>query len=503
MTPVEPASLPIIAITSTFLFVLLIILLTKAPKAGACVVSMLFVILPLAMLLGHRSWGALSIPVFSIWATFLFVLLIILLTRQPKVGAALVVMLVVMGVFALILLPLASHRRAAHRPMGDRIAMAQVGLTRTQQTESGAGSALVEQRVQAVQEFDRVFSDHTRPAPPSAAAPLLGPGSVPQPPEPAVVSPIWSEGVEQEFAADICPSKAAAARALGARAYRVIRELPQDGNAPAPIVFFQEEQDRTLIVELKNAVTRLLPERTCTVEAEMRNLRPGEIGITLQFPAGHENYAPWAKSSGAVVVTRGDALVNVFTTERRTTVQQSYTEKPWVENFAGFADARPEMHFIVTRSRETCTSEGEARQQALEDARARLTKALNLRPRSKVARIPLPAISATDVLQGGFIVDQFAQSFDGTAGKIWRQAMLLDVSGPKLSQLADLKSRQLHAQKMSWGRMGLSALGVVVLIGAIYFFLNMATRGYYEWSLRIAGVILAIVAIISILMIVH
>jgi hypothetical protein len=174
-----------------------------------------------------------------------------------------------------------------------------------------------------------------------------------------------------------------------------------------------------------------------------------------------------------------------------------------VENFAGFADARPDLHFIVTRSRETCTSEGEARQQALEDARVQLTKALDVQTRSRMGRIPRPAITTNDVLEGGFVVDQFAQSFDGTAGKIWRHAILLDVSGPKLSQLAGLKDQQLHTQKMTWARMGFSALGVVVLIAAIYFFLNMATRGYYEWSLRIAGVILAIVAVISILMIVQ
>ena len=49
----------------------------------------------------------------------------------------------------------------------------------------------------------------------------------------------------------------------------------------------------------------------------------------------------------------------------------------------------------------------------------------------------------------------------------------------------------------------LSVVGVLVLIGAIYFFLNMATMGYYEWSLRIAGIVLAIIAIISVLMIVQ
>jgi len=35
-----------------------------------------------------------------------------------------------------------------------------------------------------------------------------------------------------------------------------------------------------------------------------------------------------------------------------------------VEGFAAFASTRPDQHFIVARSNETCTSEGEANQQA-------------------------------------------------------------------------------------------------------------------------------------------
>jgi hypothetical protein len=100
-------------------------------------------------------------------------------------------------------------------------------------------------------------------------------------------------------------------------------------------------------------------------------------------------------------------------------------------------------------------------------------------------------------------VDRFAQSLEGSVGKIWRQALLIDVSGPKLAQLAGQKAREFREVKMSWARMGLSVVGVVVLISVIYFFLNMATMGYYEWSLRIAGVVLAIVAVLSILMVVR
>jgi hypothetical protein len=465
------------------------------------------------------------------------VLLIILLTKQPKAGAVLIIVLVVMGLFALILWPLASHRRVAYQPPPEEYAVAQVGILQRQQTESNDGLAVVDR------EFDRVYSEFSAPHSSRPVPPALPPVVIPQapiPPELAVVSPIWSEGVEKEFAADIYPSKLAAARAGGMQLGKSIRELTRDANTPARVVVFQEAHEHPLIMELRDAVRRALPGVSCDIEAESRSLRGEELGITLYLGELDVRSAPWVGSGttrvdrgdglvqylptqpGETRVDRGDGLVQFQSTERGETLVASgqldvnlsgrggkvhipirFTEKPWVEDFAAFTSLRPERHFIVTRSRETCTSETEASQQAIDDARARLTEALGRRMAAKVGPLRLPGISTADVRQGGLIVDQFAQSFEGTAGRIWRHAILLDVSGAKLSQLADLKTRDIHAQKMTWARMGFSALGVVVLIGVIYFFLNMATMGYYEWSLRIAGVILAIVAVISILMIVQ
>jgi hypothetical protein len=196
-------------------------------------------------------------------------------------------------------------------------------------------------------------------------------------------------------------------------------------------------------------------------------------------------------------------VATAFTEDRRASAEARFIDKPWVESFGAFASARPNESLIIARSTGTSTSESEANQQALDDARARLTEALGRQEGHRFAEMGQPAISTTDVLNGGFIADRFVQSFDGSAGKIWRQALLIDVSGPKLAQLARLKMHQGREVKESWARMGFSVIGVLVLIGAIYFFLNMATRGYYEWSLRIAGVVLAIVAIVSVLMIVQ
>jgi hypothetical protein len=320
--------------------------------------------------------------------------------------------------------------------------------------------------------------------------------------------------------ADVYPSKLAAARAAGARLGKSIREIAPDANTPPHVVIFQEAHEYRLIAELRDAVRRALPEVSCDIEAQSRSLRPEELVITLYLGELDTRPAPWAKS-GEIAVSRGEGLVqfqpaqlaettmvasgqldvNVSGRGGKVHLPVRFTEKPWMDDFATFASTRPQQAFIIARSVGTCTSESEANQQALDDARARLTEAIGSHGGRKLGP-SAPPITATDVLQGGFIVDRFAQSLEGSVGRIWRQALLIDVSGPKLAQLSKVKVVEYRQVRESYARMAFSAVGVIVLIGVIYFFLNMATMGYYEWSLRIASVVLAAVAVISVLMVV-
>jgi hypothetical protein len=460
--------IPLVVVPLSFLFVLLIILIVKAPKAGAWVVGGLILLAPI-LLWRLATTGLPAVPdaevLIILPAVYLFVLLIILLTKAPKAAAGLIVALVVMGVFTLFAQVLVSHQLSqvlgSHQP--------------------------------------RATVQVTTPRSPAIPEPLAPP-PIPQPP--ALPAPIWSSGVEAEMDADVYPSKLAAVRALGSRLDRPVRELVGEVNAPPRITIFQEESERALVVELKNAVQQVLPLATVQVEAEQKNLDSGQVGVTLRLADLDMQPAPWTDSR-EVKTASGKVELNLATTTGGAAVQGRFVEKPWLENFATFASTRPQQAFIIARSLGTCTSEGEAYQQALDDARARLTEATSQRGQWMSDRLPKPQITATDVLQGGFVVDRFAQSFEGTVGKVWRQALLLDVSGPKLAQLARQKAGEFRQAKMTWARMGFSAIGVVVLIGVIYFFLNMATMGYYEWSLRIACVVLAIVGVLSILMVVH
>ncbi len=486
----NPSIIPMVIVPLTFLFVLLIILVNKAPKAGAWVIGGLLLLAPL-FLYRFAAGGALAhpqaIPLFVVPLTFLFVLLVILLAKAPKVGVGLIVALVVMVGVGLLL---ASFVHVS----GGRHQATVYGVPVPQQTQSNDGIAMIGGDVEAV--YDGM---HSRISVPSATLATSPASSEP-------LSPIWSEGVEQEFEADVYPSSLAAARALGRRMADPIRTVSGDPNAAVKIILFQENNERSLIATFGRSLEQELTNVRCSIEADLRNIQPEEVGVTFRVVPGHFEVDmaqagtitfPNPQDSTQIVATASTA------TDRRASAEARFIDKSWVEGFGAYASARPGESFIIARSNGTCTSESEANQQSLDDARSRLTEALGRETGRSLADWGRPPISTVDVLNGGFITDRFVQSFDTSAGKVWRQAMLIDVSGPKLWQLANAKVHQTREVRMTWARMGLSSVGVLLLIGAIYFFLNMATRGYYEWSLRIAGVVLAVVAVVAILMIVQ
>jgi hypothetical protein len=109
-------------------------------------------------------------------------------------------------------------------------------------------------------------------------------------------------------------------------------------------------------------------------------------------------------------------------------------------------------------------------------------------------------VNPDDIFEGNFVLDRFVQSFEGTAGKIWRQALLIDASTEKLTKLARRKAVAMRETKRTWARVTVSVFGLILLITAVYAFLNAATKGYYVWSLRIAGMVLFLVVIIFFLL---
>lgn len=319
-------------------------------------------------------------------------------------------------------------------------------------------------------------------------------------PQPENVAAIWTPGIEDEFEADVYPSMKSAVRGIGSDIGKYVLELVGDVNHPAQITIFQEASDHQLIQELKSAIRKSMPELNCAIETDLRNLDPNEVGITMWVVSKGSQAAPWANSP-EVRTANGIIQSSVFTKGRNVLAQSYFIEKPWIEDFSGFLNTRPNSRFTVAKSSESCMSEAEANNQAVQNACAQVAAMIGQAP-VRHSGVPVSfarPVTPADIVEGGFILDRFVQSFEGTAGKIWRQALLIDASTDKLKNLARQKAAIARIRKRTFAGLFFSVAGLILLITVVYAFLNAATKGYYTWSLRIAGVVFALVLIILLL----
>jgi len=325
--------------------------------------------------------------------------------------------------------------------------------------------------------------------------PILSVESIPAVPEDTKTA-IWLPGIEDEFEANVYPSMKSAVRGIGSRIDRSLRKLFKENDSPRHITIFQEISDRALILELKKAIQKAVPEAACAIEDDLRDLRPNEAGVTMWIADSGSQTAPWAPSQD-ITVEEGNIEVNVFTMDGSVLTQKRFIEKPWVEDFSGFTNTKSSNRFIITRSMDSCVTEAEANRQAVENACKHITTMLAEASR-RFSKMPISythPVNSADIFEGDFVIDRFVQGFEGTAGRIWRQALLIDVSPEKLTRLARRKAAMIRATKKTWARLSVSVVGLIVLITVVYAFLNVATKGYYVWSLRIAGMVLFLVVV--------
>jgi hypothetical protein len=321
--------------------------------------------------------------------------------------------------------------------------------------------------------------------------------SLPQTKE--VEAAIWLPGIEDEFEANIYPSKLSAVRSLGLHIGEPVRQVFGE-TTPGGFILFQGAHERGLIEEFGRAITRTFPDTQWRIAPETVAVQPDEVGIRIDMVKVQTHAAPWKRGSENEMTT-GTIQATVLAADKQASVKAEFVDKPWVEDFAGYLNTRPNSRFMIAKSSESCMSEAEANNQAVQSACTQISDMLghaSLR-RSGVPVSFAKPVNSADILEGGFILDRFVQSFNGTAGKIWRQALLVDVSTEKLKNLAQRKAIIARVRKRHFAGMFFSIIGLIVLITVVYAFLNAATKGYYTWSLRVAGVIFALVLIILLL----
>lgn len=168
-------------------------------------------------------------------------------------------------------------------------------------------------------------------------------------------------------------------------------------------------------------------------------------------------------------------------------------EKGWAVRFAQFINDHPATQWVVGRSPKPCLSEAEASEAARMDAIERVypTVVNRLNPRRADAGW-LHDMLTREVREGRLDADRFAESFDRPYGRVWTEAVLIDVSPARLDPLVDHYRGELNMRHVQL-RKHVAAAGIVTVLTALaYLLINSLTRGYFTLRLRLAA--MAIVA---------
>lgn len=315
--------------------------------------------------------------------------------------------------------------------------------------------------------------------------------------QPSDITPaVWLPGIEDQFEADVYPSLYSAAEALGRVVAQMLPKVVVDNQAPNTVQIIYRNDNGHLKPEVLNAAAQGLRDsgvvenilvETVYLSQNQRIENIDKKAVTLEITLPKYSLDKRNLKGGTVSMNISGAAGNLTRTA-------AFTEKPWVENFADFLNQNPQKQWIVARSNSGCTSETQAAQQAINDASVRISSLLR--------QMQQPyQVNHMDIINRGFIADRFTQSFNGIAGRIWRQAVLIDTSPEKIAALVKLKIKQLRSQRVTWARMFISIVGLTVLICVVYLFLNAATKGYYSIALRIAAIVLACAGIFLIMII--
>lgn len=276
------------------------------------------------------------------------------------------------------------------------------------------------------------------------------------------------------FDADVYPSVASAAKAM-ARAVKKELEAtfsPAEGIALTFKVKVTGNADHDVLSQVAGELAGSVEIDPAAATQPSGTIDKNTAIVQVDVAAtGEGDRSPTSGKSGTLQIV-------LRHTAGQTSHSVRFVDKPWVDNFAQFVNQNPSRNWLIAESPQLCTSEKEAFDQAMNNVFQSL-------PTSHT----ISTLRTDSAMFKEIIIDRFAQSFNRPYGRVWREVILVDASPDTIWRAWAIEQRSIRT---GWLQTGFSLAALSLLTVVAYFFLNLATRGYYVWPVRIAvGVVLA------------
>jgi hypothetical protein len=186
----------------------------------------------------------------------------------------------------------------------------------------------------------------------------------------------------------------------------------------------------------------------------------------------------------------------------------TFVHKPWVENFTAYVSTRLGEHFVLAQSISPATSAEEAQQQAIRDGARRIApriqaavqrKGRPIVPVGEAQHRSIDLIAEDAIASGTMVADRFVQRFHRPAGDVYRALLLIRPEQAQIDQLASQYLRQSGDTRRQYLSLAGSVVILLVVLTALYLFLNAATKGYYAASIRVIVVMLGFAGLAALL----
>jgi hypothetical protein len=338
--------------------------------------------------------------------------------------------------------------------------------------------------------------------------------SLPSVPFPPASGSAWLAEVEEVHHPSIFPSVRSAAAGLGRRIADVAGSLlTQDLPNQSSVLIAPRDLPHADRDAILNEIQHQLQQHLESCDVRIVDGYPEDdssapvvsIGMQIHDRAN----APWCthrKDEQNFVQLSGTLSATVHCCETSSNLVVDFVEKPWVSNYAEFVSSHPSggRYQVKALSRDlTPLDQEDARRQAIQMAATRIAPLVRARAlqRAGGSRWAHHLQQPSDIAQrlvlemadGRYIADEFSQELEVMGGHVWRHAILVELSPRDLEEHAVIAISQGRRHRVRTLGTIASFAGLTVFTGAVYLFLNAATRGYFrEALLAAAGVIILI-----------
>jgi len=270
------------------------------------------------------------------------------------------------------------------------------------------------------------------------------------------------------FEADVYATAGEAVEALASRVAESACLVSGDLDGPSRLVVLHTSR-LDLASDFEGALSRLMPSTRVSRGAVADGGGANTVELTFSAAIARGPAAGGDAEEGAC-----EARLRLGDADKLHRV--NCAGKPWVSDFSDYTDAHPDATLICVRSCNACTSAEEAHAEAVNAAAARIDALLKEEPGRHDGA--LDPVSSRDVERHFGIVDRFAQCFEGVAGSIWREALLVGVSPAKIASYAAKQRGASRIHPDTWWHRMVRVVGVLVAIALLHLLIHKMALVY-------------------------